>query len=125
MRKPYGESISVAVLTAGLFVAGRAMSGRLRNSMSAPAPTMHTLEDIYQKVNHLVIYTNATAVVAKTGQTTSYQVGDDGDYKKGVAWPNPRFTASRHQVVLDNLTGPDVGAEREPAGTNDLGQRGA
>ena len=32
------------------------------------------------------------AMVPKTGQTTSYGAGDDGALKKGVAWPNPRFT---------------------------------
>ena len=49
------------------------------------------------------------ALVPKTGQTTSYQAGDDGDYKKGVAWPNPRFTvgtgADGTNCVTDNLTG--------------------
>ena len=28
----------------------------------------------------------------ETGQTTSYATGDDGDLKKGMAWPDPRFT---------------------------------
>ena len=27
------------------------------------------------------------AAVPKTGQTTSYAAGDDGDLEKGVAWP--------------------------------------
>ncbi len=40
----------------------------------------------------------------KTGQTTSYATGDDGDLEKGVAWPNPRFTESG-ECVTDNLTG--------------------
>jgi hypothetical protein len=30
----------------------------------------------------------------KTGQTTSYAIGDDGDLQKGAAWPSPRFTAN-------------------------------
>jgi len=46
-----------------------------------------------------------TAKVEKTGQTTSYATGDDGDYEKGVAWPNPRFTDNGDQTVTDNLTG--------------------
>jgi len=46
------------------------------------------------------------APVPMTGQTNSYQVGDDGNYKKGVAWPNPRFTVQADtNCVLDNLTG--------------------
>jgi hypothetical protein len=45
------------------------------------------------------------AAVPKTGQTTSYAPGDDGDLKKGVAWPNPRFTDNGNGTVTDNLTG--------------------
>lgn len=44
--------------------------------------------------------------VPKTGQTTSYQTGDDGTYQNGAAWPNPRFTVQANtNCVLDNLTG--------------------
>jgi hypothetical protein len=47
------------------------------------------------------------APVAKTGQTTSYATGDDGDYEKGVASPSPRFTdrgtaRNRHRPT-DNI----------------------
>jgi hypothetical protein len=45
------------------------------------------------------------AAVRKTGQTTSYSPGDDGDLEKGVAWPNPRFTDNANGTVTDNLTG--------------------
>ena len=45
------------------------------------------------------------AGVPKTGQTTSYATGDDGDLQKGVAWPTPRFTDNGDGTVTDNLTG--------------------
>ncbi len=46
------------------------------------------------------------AAVPKTGQTNSYQTWDDGFHKKGVVWPNPRFTVQANtNCVLDNLTG--------------------
>ena len=45
------------------------------------------------------------APVEKTGQTTSYATGDDGDLQKGVAWPDPRFTENEDGTVTDNLTG--------------------
>ena len=46
------------------------------------------------------------AGLPKTGQTTSYQTGDDGTYDKGLAWPSPRFTVQANtNCVLDNLTG--------------------
>ena len=45
------------------------------------------------------------APVPKTGQTTSYAVGDDGDLQRGAAWPNPRFTDNSDGTVTDTLTG--------------------
>ena len=46
------------------------------------------------------------AKVEKTGQITSYSAtgGEDGDLKKGVAWPNPRFTDNGNGTVRDRLT---------------------
>lgn len=42
----------------------------------------------------------------KTGQTTSYATGDDGNLQKGAAWPSPRFTIDGSGFcVTDNLTG--------------------
>jgi hypothetical protein len=41
----------------------------------------------------------------KTGQTTSYFTGDDGDIQAGAAWPNPRFTDNGNGTITDNLTG--------------------
>ncbi len=43
--------------------------------------------------------------LAKTGQTTSYRTGDDGDLQKGASWPNPRFTDNGNGTITDNLTG--------------------
>ncbi|MEO5376692.1 MAG: DUF1566 domain-containing protein [Magnetococcus sp. DMHC-6] len=43
--------------------------------------------------------------IPKTGQTTVYATGDDGDLQKGVAWPDPRFTDNGDGTVKDNLTG--------------------
>ena len=45
------------------------------------------------------------APTPKTGQTTSYTTGDDGDLKKGVAWPDPRFSDNGDGTVTDGLTG--------------------
>jgi hypothetical protein len=45
------------------------------------------------------------APVEKTGQTTLYAAGDDGDLEKGVAWPDPRLTDNGDGTVTDNLTG--------------------
>ena len=40
-----------------------------------------------------------------TGQMQTYTSGDDGDLKKGVAWPAPRFVDNGNGTVTDNLTG--------------------
>jgi hypothetical protein len=45
------------------------------------------------------------AFVEKTGQTTFYETGDDGDLVEGFEWPNPRFTDNKDGTVTDNLTG--------------------
>ncbi len=41
----------------------------------------------------------------KTGQTYYYSAGDDGDLKKGVSWPSPRFVDNANGIITDNLTG--------------------
>jgi len=41
----------------------------------------------------------------KTGQTTSYQDGDDGDYEKGYPLTPPRFTDNGDGTITDNATG--------------------
>ena len=45
------------------------------------------------------------ALVAATGQTTSYAIGDDGFYRKGVPSPQPRFTDNLDGTLTDNLIG--------------------
>jgi len=54
------------------------------------------------------------APVSKTGQITCYDgsgniinctgTGQDGEYQKGIAWPNPRFINHGDGTVTDNLT---------------------
>ncbi|MBF0591920.1 MAG: DUF1566 domain-containing protein [Nitrospirae bacterium] len=46
-----------------------------------------------------------TVSLPQTGQVTIYATGDDGDLKKGVAWPYPRFTDNGDQTITDTLTG--------------------
>jgi hypothetical protein len=46
----------------------------------------------------------STVLMAKSGQTTSYTAGDDGDLEAGTAWPGTRFSATG-QSMTDNLTG--------------------
>jgi len=48
---------------------------------------------------------NPLASVARTGQVTSYAIGDDASLKMGVAWPATRFTDNQDGTVTDHLTG--------------------
>lgn len=45
------------------------------------------------------------APVEKTHQTTSYATGDDGEYQRGVPFPEPRFVDNEDGTIRDNLTG--------------------
>ena len=102
----------------GVFVAGTGLAGDL-TPPGPPEATMRTLQEIYDKLELMdskidavdekieagVIYTNTTTTLPKTGQTTSYRTGDDGDLQRGIAWPDPRFTDNEDGTVTDNLTG--------------------
>jgi hypothetical protein len=44
-------------------------------------------------------------LVPKTGQTTSYARGDDGNHQTGISSPNPRFTDNGDGTVMDKQTG--------------------
>ena len=48
MNNPYGNVMSAALFAVGMMGVGRAAAGSL-DPTNAPAPTMHTLEEIYQK----------------------------------------------------------------------------
>ena len=86
-----------------LFLPGLVDAGDLEPS-DPPGPTMHSMDEIYDKLEQLLGEPAPPAPVEKTGQTTSYWTRDDGDLEKGVVWPNPRFTDNGDGTVTDNLT---------------------
>ncbi|MBF0212888.1 MAG: tandem-95 repeat protein [Magnetococcales bacterium] len=45
------------------------------------------------------------APVARTGQSVSYGANDDGATRKGIVWPDPRFTDGGNGTITDHLTG--------------------
>ncbi|MDL1976142.1 MAG: DUF1566 domain-containing protein [Deltaproteobacteria bacterium] len=96
-------AIITAFIATALFLPGLVSAGDLEPD-AAPGSTMHTLDEIYNKLDQLVPG-GGLASVEKTGQTTSHETGDDGDLSKGVTWPNPRFTDNNDGTVTDNLTG--------------------
>ncbi len=68
-------------------------------------PACATTSIVTTSVSTTTIPPPNPAPVEKTGQTTSWATGDDGDLEKGVALPNPRFTDNGDGTVADNLTG--------------------
>jgi len=46
-----------------------------------------------------------THTPSKPGSDNYFKVSDDGELKKGLAWPNPRFKDNGDGTVTDNLTG--------------------
>lgn len=112
MQKQRKSILVLAIITTfiamGFFVPGLAGAGDL-DPPGTPDSTMHTLDEIYDKLelidNKLEPAAPGGAPVPRTGQTTSYAPGDDGDLQKGVAWPVPRFTDNEDGTVTDNLTG--------------------
>jgi hypothetical protein len=64
----------------------------------------------YEKTKYYYVWpvravTTQPAAQWRTGQTTSYAANDDGELKRGMAWPVPRFKDNLDGTVTDNLTG--------------------
>lgn len=49
--------------------------------------------------------TASRIALPQTGQTASYTAQDDGDLRRGIAWPSPRFDKSAAGMIGDRLTG--------------------
>jgi hypothetical protein len=70
--------------------------------LTGPGGTMHKLDVIYDLIGE-------RAPVPRTGQYVSVfsldEFGTDGSLRRGVVWPNPRFTNNANGTVTDKLTG--------------------
>jgi hypothetical protein len=105
---------------AGANIFGVAGDSNVVDTSSGDATTEDILSGAIAWVDGIeVIGTYPLAPVPRTGQTQCYTTtsgsetpcpatgypGQDGEYQKGVAWPNPRFITSTAGIVTDTLTG--------------------
>ncbi|NQT58991.1 MAG: DUF1566 domain-containing protein [Bacteroidetes bacterium] len=74
------------------------------NSAIVTIPCNDFLANSY-RITFSVLVEEPTAPLPKTGQTTSYTTGDDGDINSGVEWPAVRFVNNGDGTVTDLLTG--------------------
>ena len=98
----------ILVLAIGSVASGSPLAGDLEPPGS-PAPTMVTLQEIYD-----LIQSQGSLSVARTGQTGCWDepgtpvacagTGQDGEYQAGVS-VSPRFTDNGDGTVKDHLTG--------------------
>ena len=65
---------------------------------------VHALKVAAGLPSSVAVVPDPQTLVGKTGQTTSYTEGDDGDLERGVTLANPRFTDNSDGTVTDNLT---------------------
>ena len=82
-------------------------NGRFSFNVAVPGDCIGELSDGVSTINVQILGCTPVSQdggVLKTGQTTSYATGDDGDFQAGVPVPNPRFTDNGDGTVTDNLT---------------------
>lgn len=134
-RSRQGIGLGIGWVIGIMLTAGWARGGDLDSPAAPDqaASAMYTLNDLYNKLdtrapavkrgaafveptagptggtmrtlNEIMAMTETRPPVTRTGQTTSYGTGSDGNVKSGGAWPNPRFTDNDDGTVTDNLTG--------------------
>ena len=69
------------------------------DTAAAPADTTMLTNDGCHALNEFDVR------LPRTGQTTSYYPGDDGQWRAGAAWPAPRFDHHGNGTTTDRLTG--------------------
>jgi len=104
--KPASRSAAMraAGLLAMLALSGLVLAGAL-DPPGPPAPTMVTLQQIYDKISGGVAKTGQVVCIDSSGNTINCSgTGQDGALQKGVS-VSPRYTDNGNGTVRDNLTG--------------------
>ncbi|MBI4689286.1 MAG: DUF1566 domain-containing protein [Nitrospirae bacterium] len=108
----YSDSTTQNLTTSVTWSSSNASVATINNSglatgIAAGSTTIKATSGSISGSTSLTVTQAATGTIQlpKTGQTTSYATGDDGDLEVGVEWPDPRFTDNGDQTITDNLTG--------------------
>ena len=83
-------------------------SGTTANDFTNPVVYSVTAADASSQDYTATVAVDAAPSLAntpQTGQTMSSSASDDGDLKKGIAWPSPRFVNHNDGTITDLLTG--------------------
>jgi len=101
---PYGTDVTA--LTPLITVTGASVNPASGDPQDFSAPVDYTVtaDDGSTEVYTVTVLLQAGSL-PKTGQTTDYAAGDDGDLEMGVTWPDPWFTDNGDGTISDNLTG--------------------
>lgn len=103
VKMPYGTDVTA--LTPTITHTGVSISPQGPQNFSSPVNYVVTAANGTTQIYTVTVTVTAYNYLPKTGQTTSYATGDDGDLEKGVAWPGTRFTDNSDGTIRDNLTG--------------------
>jgi hypothetical protein len=96
MRNRSGEAIGAIVSAAVVLMVGRVVAAGSLDPTNAPAPTMHTLEDIYQKVAVNQVLSPLTTFISAGNYAATNLAEVDTDLTA---------TNIKHGVVLFGITG--------------------
>jgi len=96
----YAEAVSDAVRAVNL------RDGRLMHCEKPGAAFVWPVRSLRTGAGgDAVLATPPAYPLPRTGQTRSYEVGDDGYHQQGRPWPVPRFVDNDDGTVTDKLTG--------------------
>jgi hypothetical protein len=100
--------VAVVVFTLIAFIPFTQAEPPLKEGNPGLPGCLAKVAELQEQINILQALLDAMqnyAPVPQTGQTIPYAPGDDGNLKKGVVWPNPRFIDHEDGTVTDRLTG--------------------
>lgn len=99
------ESKRLILVMALVLFATVLFGGNTPSAGEGQSSILKKAEKLKRVVKRELMPYRGVAGVLKTGQSTSYAAGDDGDLQRGIRWPEPRFVDHGDGTVTDKVTG--------------------